>query len=96
MMKRMKKIAIVVFALSAMMLLASCTPPKLLIAQHFEGEKAVLYILEKTGETVGEGEDSQELYHYLVRVCDYGADGKPTNCQTTKVLEHVYPHNTAN
>ncbi len=92
----MRKLAIVVFTLSALLLFAACTPPKLLISQHFEGDKAVMYVLEKTGETVGDPDNSQELYHYLVRVCDYGSDGKPTNCQTTKVLEHVYPHNTAN
>ncbi|HEX7481555.1 MAG TPA: hypothetical protein VF331_27370 [Polyangiales bacterium] len=69
-------------------LTAGCTPPPVLIAQGFAGERVVRYTIQKNPQ--GDKETGQ-LYDLRVRLCNQGEDASDSNCQDTMLLENVKP-----
>jgi hypothetical protein len=69
-------------------LAAGCTPPQVLIAQGFAGERVVRYTIQQNAEGT---KDTGTLYDLRVRLCNQGNDGADSNCQDTMLLQNVKP-----
>lgn len=68
--------------------LAGCTPPPVLIAQGFTGDRVVRYTIRNVGAGT---DDTGNLYDLSVRLCNQSDDGSDQNCQDTLILQNVYP-----
>lgn len=72
----------------ALLGLAGCTPPPVLIAQGFSGDRVIRYTIQNVGG--GDG-DTGNLYDLSVRLCNQGEDSSDQNCKDTVILKNVYP-----
>ena len=67
---------------------AGCTPPPVLIAQGFSGDRVIRYTIQNVGQG---NDDSGKLYDMSVKLCNQADDASDQNCKDTVVLENVYP-----
>jgi len=77
-------------AVAALAVLASACSPKVLTSTDLIGGRSVKYTYMKTG-TIGSQRqgDQQNLYDFGIRVCDFDADSKETNCADTVLMNNV-------
>ena len=67
---------------------AGCTPPPVLIAQGFSGDRVIRYTIQNVGTG---NDDTGNLYDLSVKLCNQADYASDQNCKYTVVLENVYP-----
>lgn len=75
-----------------LLVMVSCAPKKVLIANEYMGENktAKLLMLPKA-QTVGSDKDKVRLFDYYIRICTLNQENKEENCKDTLILENVNP-----
>jgi hypothetical protein len=82
------RIIILATSILGLLAIAGCTPPPVLIAQGFSGDRVIRYTIQNVGG--GDG-DSGNLYDLSVKLCNQADDASDQNCKDTVVLQNVYP-----
>ena len=82
------RIMILASLLYGLLAVSGCTPPPVLIAQGFSGDRVIRYTIQNVGE--GDSE-SGNLYDLSVKLCNQADDASDQNCKDTVVLKNVYP-----
>ena len=72
--------------------LTGCATPRYLIDDFTMGDRAVKYVMTPSGASVDTGGKSKEqLYNFIVRICDLDKQSNETACRDTTVVENVFP-----
>lgn len=83
--------SLIVF-LTALFALAGCAPPKVLVGHSYASrDKSIETFIQKSGATVGSGDDKTNLFNVYMRVCDQDANNATARCQDTLILANVNP-----
>jgi hypothetical protein len=70
--------------------LTGCAVPKVLYSHSYAAsDKSIETFIQRSGASVGSGENKTNLFNLYMRVCDQGADNATSNCKDTLLLENV-------
>jgi hypothetical protein len=84
----MRSLAFALLALAAF----GCAPPNVLVNHSYaSSDKSILTFIQKSGATVGSGDNKTNLFNVFLRVCTQGANNTTTSCKDTLLLENVDP-----
>jgi hypothetical protein len=81
-------LATLILGLLGLLGLTGCTPPPVLIAQGFSGDRVIRYTIQNVGAG---NDDTGNLYDLSVKLCNQADDASDQNCKDTVVLQNVYP-----
>jgi hypothetical protein len=65
-----------------------CTPPQILVAQGFAGDRVVRYTIQQVPQA---GDDDKNLFDLRVRLCNQGEDASDQDCKDSMLLQNVAP-----
>ena len=86
----------VLLGLVALAALSACGTPKFLVGDQFIGGRNIKYILRPVGgndavAVAVTGQKREQLYDFMMRICDYDGNDKESNCKDSIVVSNVVP-----
>lgn len=83
---------IVLFALVTLVGVG-CAPPKVLVGHSYAtSDKSIETLIEKSGASVGSGNNKQNLFNVYMRVCNQQSTNEIAECKDTLILDNVTPN----
>jgi hypothetical protein len=71
----------------------ACAPPKVLVNHAYaSADKSIQAFIQKSGATVGSGDNQTELFNVFMRVCNQAENNSTSDCKDTLILENVNPN----
>lgn len=76
---------------AAFALSMGCATPKYLTNDFTMGDRSVKYLLTPAATVDVGGGKKEQLYDFIVRICDLDPQDREAQCKDTTVVENVYP-----
>lgn len=76
-------------ALAVLALCASCATPKYLTEDFTMGDQTVKYIMTPAAQMDVGGKKKEQLYNFVVRVCQLDGKDGDSSCKDSTVVENV-------